>query len=84
MPQSMRSVTLDIPEGVYRDFEDQAKRENRTATDLMCQALVAYDRHGLRRKGSLRDLAPLDLGGVLQPLTSDDDLLEKMLDAQGN
>lgn len=81
MTQATRTVTLAVPEDLYRDFEDGARRTNRTAADLMCQALVAYDRQSRRRQGRVRDLPPLDLGEVLRPLTRDDDLLEEMLDA---
>ena len=81
MNQPTRTITLDVPEGLYRDFEAHAQRENRTAAELMCQALEAYDRQRFQRIGSLRDLTPLDLGEVLRPLTRDDDLLEEMLDA---
>ena len=81
MSQPTRTVTLDVPEELYCDFEDDARRSNRTTAELMCQALAAYDRHGRRRRGSVRDLQPLDLGEVLRPLTRDDDLLEEMLDA---
>ncbi len=81
MTQATRIVTLAVPEGLYRDFENNARRTNRTAAELMCQALVAYDRQSRRRQGSVRDFPPLDLGEVLRPLTRDDDLLEEMLDA---
>ena len=81
MTQPTRTVTLDVPEDLYRDFEDDARRGNRTTAELMCQALVAYDRQDVRRRGSVRNLPPLDLGEVLRPLVSDDDLLEEMLDA---
>lgn len=81
MTQPTRTVTLAVPEDLYRDFEDDARRMNRTAAELMCQALAAYDRQCTRRQGSVRDLPPLDLGEVLRPLTRDDDLLEEMLDA---
>ena len=81
MAQSTRTVTLDVPEDLYRDFKDDARRANRTAAELMCQALVAYDHQCRPRRGSVRNLQPLDLGEVLRPLTRDDDLLEEMLDA---
>ncbi len=81
MTQLTRTVTLAVPKDLYRDFEDDARRSNRSAAEVMCEALVAYDRQCRRRQGSVRDLQPLDLGEVLRPLTRDDDLLEEMLDA---
>ena len=81
MSRTTRTVTLDVPEDLYRDFEDNARRTHRTAAELMCQALAAHDRQDRRRAGSVRNLPPLDLGEVLRPLTRDDDLLEEMLDA---
>jgi hypothetical protein len=76
MSPPTRTVTLDVPEDVYRGYEDDARRSNRTAAELMCQALAAYDCRGRRRGGSVRNLQPLDLGNVLRPLTREDDLLE--------
>lgn len=81
MSQSTRTVTLELPEELYRDFEEDARRSNRTTAELMRQALAAYERQDRRRGGSVRNLQPLDLGEVLRPLTRDDDLLEEMLNA---
>jgi hypothetical protein len=81
MSQPTRAVTLDVPEDLYRHFEDGARRTNRTTAELMREALASYELPYERRRGSVRRLQPLDLGEVLRPLTPDDDLLEEMLDA---
>lgn len=81
MSPSTRTVTLELPEELPRNFEEDAWRSNRTAAELMRQALAAYERQGRRRGGSVRNLQPRDLGEVLRPLTRDDDLLEEMRDA---
>lgn len=45
--------------------------------------LLRLQRAGKRRQSAL-DLPPLQLGRVLQPLSSEDDLLEEMLDDSRN
>jgi len=52
-------------------------------SERMCLALAAYGHRNAQRKGSIRQLEPLDLAAVLRPLTNEDDLLEEMLDASG-
>lgn len=51
-----------------------------TAAELIRQAMEEYRRNHLRPNSSLRDLQPVSVGLVLQPLTSDDDLLGEMID----
>jgi len=76
----MKTITINVSEPVYRDFQRYAKEHDRTASELIRHAMEEYRHTHLQGSGSLRNLHPLSLGKVLRPLTADDDLLGEMLD----
>ena len=51
---------------------------DRTASELIRQAMEEYCRVHFRSGGRLRDLRPVSLGKVKRPLTPEDDILEEM------
>ncbi|MBN1611033.1 MAG: hypothetical protein JW940_30660 [Polyangiaceae bacterium] len=75
----MKAITVNVSEPLYVEFQDYARRHDRTTAELIREAMEAYRQRWAERRGSLRDLVPLDLGEVKQPLERDDDLLEEML-----
>lgn len=75
----MKTITINVSEPVYEEFQAHARRQDRTAAELIREAMEAYRQHWTERRGSLRDLVPLDLGEVKRPLAEDDDLLDEML-----
>lgn len=75
----MKTITVNVSEPVYLEFQEEAKRQDRTTAELIREAMESYRQRWRSRGGSLRDLAPLELGEVKRPLTQDDDLLGEML-----
>jgi hypothetical protein len=76
----MKTITINVSEPVYRDFQEHARRQDRKTSELIREAMEAYrDRH-IRPRPSLKELEPLSLGNILKPLGSEDDLLGEMLD----
>jgi hypothetical protein len=75
----MKAITVNVSEPLYVEFQEYAKRHDRTTAELIREAMEAYRQRWAERRGSLRDLVPLDLGEVKHPLGRDDDLLEEML-----
>jgi hypothetical protein len=76
----MKTITINVSEPTYRAFQDQARRQDRTASELIREAMEQY-RHGWARgESSLLDLPPLQVGKVLVPLEAEDDLLAEMTD----
>lgn len=76
----MKTITVNVSEPVYRDFQEYARQRDRTTSELIREAMEAYrDRH-IRPRFSLKELEPLSLGNVLKPLGPEDDLLGEMLD----
>ena len=80
----MKTITIKVSEPTYRDFQAYAKAHDRTAAELIRQAMEEYRKNHLRPDSSLRDLQPASVGKVLRPLTPDDDLLGEMLDENRN
>lgn len=76
----MKTITVNVSEPVYREFQEYARRHDRTTAELIREAMEAYRQRWAGRSGSLRDLKPLDLGAVKEELFRDDDLLGEMLD----
>jgi len=76
----MKTITINVSEPVYREFQSYAKAHDRTASELIRQAMEEYRKIHMGPDASLRNVQPLSVGRVLRPLTQDDDLLEEMLD----
>ena len=75
----MKTISVNVSEPVYQEFMEHAKRTDRTAAELIREAMERYRRERIRPRTSVLGLKPLDLGRVLRPLTGEDDLLGEML-----
>jgi Arc/MetJ-type ribon-helix-helix transcriptional regulator len=76
----MKTITINVSDPVYREFQEHAQRTDRSTSELIREAMQLYRDERIRPRQSLRTLRPLSLGKVLRPLTREDDLLEEMLD----
>ena len=77
----MKTITINVSEPVYRDFVEHARRQDRTTSELIREAMERYHTLHIRSRSSLKDLKPLSLGKVRKPVRRGDDLLGEMLDA---
>jgi len=75
----MKTITINVSEPVYREFQARARRLDRTTSELIREAMEHYLRDRLRGARSVLAFEPLDLGKVKKPLTSRDDLLAEMI-----
>ena len=78
--QCMRPITINVGEPVYREFREYARQQGRTMSDLIREAMALHREARMRRRGNVRDLQPLSLGGVIRPSSKKDYLLAEMLD----
>ena len=78
--QCMRTITINVSEPVYEDFRQFARKMDRKTSELIREAMELYRQQHMQRQTSLRDRRPASVGGPIQPLTSDDDILGEMLD----
>lgn len=76
----IKTITINVSEPVYAAFQDHARREDRKASELIREAMEAYRVTHIERQTSLLDRQPTTVGGPIDAIGSDDDLLEAMLD----
>jgi hypothetical protein len=76
----MKTITLNVSEPVYADFQRYAREQDRPASELMREAMEAYRRANIRPSKSLRDRQPASVEAVRQPWTDREGLLGDILD----
>ena len=76
----MRTITLNVSEPVYDEFQSYAKRVKRKASELIREAMEEYRQAHMLRTTSLRERRPVSVGGPIQPISENDDILGEMLD----
>ena len=76
----MRTITVNVSDPVYQDFQAFARKRDRKASELIREAMEMYRQAHIQRRTSLRDIRPASAGGPIQPITGADDLLGEMLD----
>ncbi len=77
----MKTITVNVSEPVYSEFQAFAKREDRKTAELIREAMDMYRRERISRpeQFDLRNAPLADVGDVLKPFdTARDDLLEEM------
>jgi Arc/MetJ-type ribon-helix-helix transcriptional regulator len=74
----MKTISVNVSEPVYRDFMEHARRTDRTAAELIREAMESFRDSRIRPRTSIRALAPLELG-AMSAVGADADLLEEML-----
>jgi hypothetical protein len=75
----MKTISVNVSEPVYEDFMEHAQRTDRTAAELIREAMDLFRNERIRPRTSLVALKPLKLGKTLRPLSGRDDLLGEML-----
>jgi hypothetical protein len=76
----MRTITINVDEKVYREFQAHARSQERSTSDMIREAMQSYLAGNLQQRTRLQDLKPLSLGGVLRDLSRRGDLLAEMTD----
>jgi len=76
----MKTITINVSEAVYKDFQEHARARDRKTSELIREAMELYRKERIRPRRSLTELQPLSLGTVKRPLSPEDDLLAEMLD----
>jgi len=70
-----KTITINVSEPVYREFQERARKVDRTVSELIREAMEYYVRDRRREPRSVLALPALDLGKMKKPLSSQDDLL---------
>ena len=76
----MKAVTIHLDENIYRDFQQQARKQRRTASELIREAMESYRQRIKPARAPLSlSPAPASVGSVRQPWSSRADLLDDFL-----
>jgi hypothetical protein len=76
----MKTITLNVSEPVYADFQRYAQEQDRPTSELLREAMELYRQSKIRPIKSLRDINPSSVGAVLQPWSNRSDLLDDLLE----
>ncbi len=75
----MKTITVNVSEPVYQDFRQFARKMDRKTSELIREAMELYRQQHIRRQTTLQDRRPASVGGPIQPITGDDDILGELL-----
>ncbi|MEM1221842.1 MAG: hypothetical protein AAGH40_03705 [Verrucomicrobiota bacterium] len=77
----MKTITINVSEPVYREFQEYARRKDRKTAELIREAMEQYRENTIAnsQSESLLHLKAVSAGKVLQPLSPDSDLMDEML-----
>jgi predicted CopG family antitoxin len=76
----MKTITVDVNEPIYEEFERFAHEQERSTTEVIREAMELYRREKMRPQYSLRNVKPTSAGTVRKPWTGRGDLLADILD----
>jgi hypothetical protein len=76
----MKTITVNVSEPVYEEFREYARKVDRKTSELIREAMELYRRQHMRRRTSLRNRHPVNVGGPIRPITAEDDILGGMID----
>ena len=74
----MKTVTINVSEHVYREFQARARRTDRTASELIRQAMEEYLHNERGDSRSVLSFPPLDIGRMKKGLSAKDDPLAEL------
>lgn len=75
----MRTITVNVSEPVYEEFQRAAKTQGRPTSELIREAMERHRQEVLRPSSHLSEFRPVSTGRVLRLLTADDDILGEMI-----
>jgi hypothetical protein len=79
----MKQVTINVSEPVYRIFQEYARSQDRTASEIIREAMELYRVEKIEKKNSIQDLYPVSVGKILQQAEGREDYLDEMIYESG-
>ena len=68
----MKTITINVSEPVYRDFQQFARSRDRTASELIREAMEEFRQRRIVRSTTLAELKPLRVDDLLCEMLGDD------------
>ncbi len=76
----MKTITINVSEPVYADFQKYAREKDRPTSELIREAMEAYRETRIRPRPSVLDGAPASVGKVRRTWRSRGDLTGDLFD----
>jgi len=80
----MKQVTINVSEPVYRIFQEYARSQDRTASEIIREAMEFYRAEKIEKKNSLMHLRPVSVGRILKHSEGREDYLDEMVHESGH
>ena len=77
----MKTITVNVSEPVYADFQRHAEQQDRATSELIREAMEHYRQAKIRPARSLRDSRPASVQAVIKSWTGRSELLDDVLEA---
>ena len=78
----MKTITINVSEPVYEDFQRYSREHDRTASELIREAMEEFRRTRIRPRTSMVDFEPASVGKILKPWRGRADLLGDYFDRE--
>ncbi len=79
--QGMKTITVNVSEPVYADFQRHAEQQDRATAELIREAMENYRQAKIRLVRSLRESRPVTVQAVIKPWIGRGELLEDLMDS---
>lgn len=76
----MKTITVNVSETVYADFQRYAEQQDRATAELIREAMENYRQAKIRPIRSLRELRPATVQAIVKPWTGRGELLEDLME----
>lgn len=76
----MKTITINVSEPVYADFQRYAEQQDRPASELIREAMEVFRQSRIRPARTLQERRPASVGAVLRPWSGREDLLDDLLE----
>jgi hypothetical protein len=76
----MKTITVNVSEPVYVDFQRYAEQQDRATSELIREAMENYRQTKIHPVRTLRDSRPASVQTVLKPWTGRAELLDDLLE----
>jgi len=73
----MKAITINVSEPVYRSFQEYARQNDRSTSEIIREAMVLYEAERIRGRSSLRERRAVSVGEVRRPLFNRNALAEE-------
>jgi hypothetical protein len=76
----MKTITVNVSEPVYADFQRYAEQQDRATAELIREAMENYSQSKIRPVRSLRESRPISVQAIIKPWTGRGELLEDVME----